>query len=126
MLLYKSTIAIFIKLFAIKIVAKSFFGLSRRLIINFSLLVSFVSSLEKSEGFSEKRATSDPEINPDATSKITIVLKLTISGMVICKTIMKLKGSMSNLKVYIGLEWQVVFCMFCIGCSCFVHVLNLL
>jgi hypothetical protein len=69
------------KLLAIKMVAKSFFGRSNKEIMILSLLVTLASSVVKSEGFKENSATSEPETKAEHNSKTTIVHKLTISGM---------------------------------------------
>lgn len=59
----------FIKLLAIKIVASKSFGLSNNSkIVAAYFSVSF-SSPSISLGFKEKNATSEPEINADATNK---------------------------------------------------------
>ena len=64
------TMAMLIILFVIKIVARRNLGLFKWLIITLScvLLDSFI--LERSDGFNEKKATSEAETNPDNKIKI--------------------------------------------------------
>ena len=68
------TMAMFIRLLAIKIVAKSFLGRFNNLwtISNFFEAALFSSAL-KSVGVSEKKATSAPDINAEQSSKTTSV-----------------------------------------------------
>ena len=71
------TIAIFIKLFEIKIVARSLLGFSNRdsiFLINLLLLSSGIVDLSR-----EKKATSQPEVNADKIRKIRIKIILTIT-----------------------------------------------
>ena len=71
------TIAIFIKLFEIKIVARSLLGFSNRdsiFLINLLLLSSGIIDLSR-----EKKATSQPEVNADKIRKIRIKIILTIT-----------------------------------------------
>lgn len=64
------TIPTLIKLFAIRIVARSRSGDLRDRIIIFDRLDFFSSRYERSEGESEKKATSEPEIMADPKSKM--------------------------------------------------------
>ena len=71
------TIAIFIKLFEIKIVARSLLGFSNRdsiFLINLLLLSSGIVDLSR-----EKKATSQPDVNADKIRKIRIKIILTIT-----------------------------------------------
>ena len=65
-----TTIPTLIKLFAIKMVAKSSFGFLRR------FFISLFSKLSNSAGVSEKYATSAPEINAENINNNTIAIKL--------------------------------------------------
>ena len=71
------TIAIFIKLFEIKIVARSLLGFSSRdsiFLISLLLLSSGIIDLSR-----EKKATSQPDVNADKIRKIRIKIILTIT-----------------------------------------------
>ena len=67
-----------IKLLAIKIVANKDFGRSNNSSIVFANFALSFSSASISPGFNEKNATSDPEINADATNNmISIKIEIT-------------------------------------------------
>ena len=68
---YNKTIAILIKLLAIKMVANSFLGRSNNFIIWRSLAVYSASVEGKSLGLSENSATSDPDISAEQNNKIS-------------------------------------------------------
>jgi len=71
----KITIEIFTRLLAIRIVDRSSSLLLRKLSIIFSLSDAVLDSNNfKSVGESEKKATSEPEINAEKNSKITIIM----------------------------------------------------
>jgi len=73
------TIAIFIKLFDINIVARSRFGFSnnnRIFLVSLLLLSSWILDLSR-----EKKATSQPEVNADSIRKINIKVIFTITGI---------------------------------------------
>ena len=63
------TMPIFIKLLVIKIVARRRSGLSRIRLISLDFLVFFASRTERSDGESEKNATSDPDAKAEPISK---------------------------------------------------------
>lgn len=74
-----STIAMFRKLLATRIVAKSFFGLdSRFCTIPSFFAIAFSLFVSKSEGVNEKKATSAPEIRAEQASKTTSKMLLVI------------------------------------------------
>lgn len=60
------------KLFVIKIVARRRSGVSRERMTSRDLLVFFAAMAERSDGESEKNATSDPEAKAEPVSKIII------------------------------------------------------
>ena len=68
-LVNRITIAIFIKLFATKIVAKSLFGFSNKFVIILKDLRSDFDSISLLDN--ENNATSDPEMNPENINRIT-------------------------------------------------------
>jgi len=63
-------IATFIRLFNIKIVAKSFSGVLRSEITLFTEPLWFFFRVLISEFDNEKKATSDPEIRPEETRRV--------------------------------------------------------
>ena len=69
----KITIAIFIKLLAMRIVAKSRFGFCNNPITSKCFLSFSISSI--SDGLNEKNATSAPEINAEQTSRRNTINK---------------------------------------------------
>ena len=71
------------KLLAIKIVASSFLGLSNKLIMICSCLDTLPSFTSKSEGLSENKATSEPEMSAEDMSRIkkNIILKISVNSM---------------------------------------------
>ena len=72
------TIVIFIKLFEIKIVARSLLGFSKRVSIFLINLLEFCSlRLNLSR---EKKATSHPEVKADRTKKTIISVSFTITS----------------------------------------------
>jgi len=75
------TMATFMKLLAINIVASSFLG--RCIKSNALSLALFLCDLSfsTSAGFREKNAVSEPEINPDAISRIIKIRKVKISSI---------------------------------------------
>lgn len=77
--LKSSTIAMFIKLFVTRIVAKSFFGFESKAsrIANF-FTFDFWPLVSKSDGVRENKATSAPEINAEHASKTISKTKLVI------------------------------------------------
>ena len=66
----------FIKLFATRMVARSFLGFSRRLITIFCVLDLFPSSVIKFAGVREKNATSAPEIKAEHSNSTNKDIKL--------------------------------------------------
>lgn len=76
------TMPTLIKLLAIKIVAKSFFGFSSNVKIIFELRLFFSSRYFFSEGLIEKKATSDPDTKAEQISKKMIaMIEPVISGV---------------------------------------------
>lgn len=76
------TIATFTKLFAMRIVANSRSGLLKRLSTDVSFGFLSESNSFRSLGSSEKKATSEAEIKPEANNKNTATVKETIEPKV--------------------------------------------
>jgi len=93
--------AIFIKLFATKIVAKSFLGFSKSLDI-ISIGFEFSSELvSKSVWVNENKATSAPDINAEqSSSKKNNTIPDTIEVSNVVRDIVKLMGSGSKFKSF--------------------------
>jgi hypothetical protein len=93
-----NTMAIFIKLFAIRIVAKSFLGFSKS---DETISIGFDFSskpLSISDRVSENKATSAPEINAEHTNRIIRIMILVINEVLtVVKNNIKLEGSGSNV-----------------------------
>ena len=91
-----NTIRILIKLFVIKIVAKSFFGFSNSSTTKLSPLASWFN-LSISVWDREKKATSVPEINAEQNNKKSTKRRLKIDTISIDKKVWKTRsGSESN------------------------------
>ena len=95
-----------IRLFATKIVAKSFFGFvnsfaTRAIFFGSSL----PSSEKKSVGDSEKNATSAPEIKAEKNNNSTRITKLVICGTERSEMKSKLGGSISKSIVFANWFW---------------------
>ena len=73
-------IAIFKKLFAIKIVANKRFGLSNRASVRFEYEVFFKRRESISFVFKEKKATSEPETMAEDISSTTIIARPIIAS----------------------------------------------
>ena len=88
--------ATFMKLLVINIVANNFLGsCNKASTFSFALFVSFLI-LSISEGLSEKKAVSEPDINPETINNIMRVRNVNIStiGKLVNKSIIKTnKGS---------------------------------
>ena len=88
------TMPTFIKLLAIRIVARSFLGLSNSLSINLKLLGSFFLPFSISDFDNENKATSAPEIIPEKSISIQNPIKPKIKLVLMSrKTSCKRKGS---------------------------------
>jgi len=74
------TMAMFIKLFVIRIVANNFFGFINSFwtISSFFDAFLFEESFSKSEGVKEKKATSAPDIKAEQINKISSIRILVI------------------------------------------------
>ena len=91
--------AIFIKLFATNMVAKSFFGFSRSDVIMLMLFVCSALAVSISDFVKENKATSTPEINAEQNSNTARAIKLTKKEVfMVIKGIRKLLGSGSKAK----------------------------
>ena len=95
----KITIAIFLKLLATSIVAKSFFGRSRSFAIIDMFLELSSNPVSISVLVRENKATSEPEINAEHRSnRISMTIPESKEGCVVKSVISKLEGSGSKTK----------------------------
>lgn len=79
----RTIMAILIMLLVTRMLLSSFSGFERRFRAVAALLLLLCSSSSMSPGVSEKKATSEPEINADATiSSISIMIWVTSATMV--------------------------------------------
>ncbi len=91
----------FIKLLATSMVAKSFFGRSKRLEIILKVLGFSSKPVSISDRVKEKKATSAPEISAEQVSKTTSRIIPEINGRFTeINVIIKLEGSGSNSKKF--------------------------
>ena len=96
-----STIAIFIKLFATKIVANSFLGFDNNFLTIAKFPVRCLSddSSTKSVAFNEKKEISAPEINAEQINNIIKTRMLMSNPLFIDMSRSKLGGSVSKIKI---------------------------
>ena len=85
-----------IRLFATRMVAKSFLGFFSSFFTISSLRDASLSGMSRSVTVKEKNAFSAPDINPEHASKTTTTIILVMSAVAISEIKSELGGSISN------------------------------